>query len=112
MEIVGKRFFQSDDNRWEEAGDGIMRQVTVYDSNLMMVKVRFQTGAQGALHNHTHVQASFIATGVFDITVNGETKRLKAGDAFYAASDLNHAAKCVEKGVIIDVFNPYRADFL
>lgn len=112
MSIKGKTFFQSDENSWEEVGEGIERQVTVYDSNLMMVKVSFKAGAQGALHNHPHVQASFIATGVFEITVNGETKRLKAGDAFYAAPNLNHAAKCVEKGVIVDVFNPHRADFL
>ena len=30
---------------WESAGEGIVRQIMGYNDNLMMVKVKFETGA-------------------------------------------------------------------
>ncbi len=32
---------------WESAGEGIVRQIMGYNDNLMMVKVKFETGAIG-----------------------------------------------------------------
>ena len=34
---------------WESAGEGIVRQIMGYNANLMMVKVKFETGAIGFL---------------------------------------------------------------
>ena len=35
---------------WESAGEGIVRQIMGYNDNLMMVKVKFETGAIGTPH--------------------------------------------------------------
>ena len=37
---------------WESAGEGIVRQIMGYNDNLMMVKVKFETGAIGTPHTH------------------------------------------------------------
>jgi len=112
MKIQGKTFFESDQNPWEKVGEGLSRQITGYDVNIMMVKVKFEKGAIGYQHQHYHAQTSYVVEGVFDVTIDGKTQRLKAGDAFYVEPNLLHGAVCLEEGVLIDVFSPLREDFL
>ena len=50
---------------WESAGEGIVRQIMGYNDNLMMVKVKFETGAIGTPHTHPHTQTTYVASGVF-----------------------------------------------
>lgn len=112
MKIQGKTFFLSEENPWEKVGEGLSRQITGYDANIMMVKVNFEKGAIGTQHMHHHAQTSYVVKGVFDVTIDGETTRLRAGDAFYVKPNLLHGAICLEEGVLIDVFSPLREDFL
>ena len=42
--------------KWEHPAPGIRRQITGYDGQLMMVKVEFEKGAVGTLHEHTTVR--------------------------------------------------------
>ena len=37
---------------WENPGPGITRQIMGYDGQLMIVKVKFEKGAVGTLHEH------------------------------------------------------------
>ncbi len=97
---------------WQPAAQGIQRKVMASDEKLMLVKVAFEKGAIGAVHQHPHVQMSSVESGVFEIEINGKKKILKAGDAFYVPSNVWHGAVCVEAGVLIDAFSPMRADFL
>lgn len=97
---------------WEDLGEGIHRKVMAHNETMMLVKVQFVAGAIGALHQHPHTQASFVSKGVFDITIDGETQRLRAGDVYFVPSDLIHGAVCIEQGELVDVFTPMRADFL
>jgi quercetin dioxygenase-like cupin family protein len=39
-----------------DLGTGIQRQVYGYDDKIMLVKVRFEKGAIGELHEHPHAQ--------------------------------------------------------
>ncbi len=78
----------------------------------MLVRFAFEAGAVGAAHSHPHKQCSVIESGVFDVTIAGETKRLRAGDSYLVAPGLVHGAVAVEAGVIVDVFTPAREDFL
>jgi quercetin dioxygenase-like cupin family protein len=50
--------------------------------------------------------------GSFEVTIRGETKILKGGDAFYIPPNVLHGAVCLEDGVLIDVFSPIRVDFM
>ena len=51
---------------WENPGPGIKRQIMGYDGQLMMVKVVFEEGAVGTMHEHYHSQATYVASGKFD----------------------------------------------
>jgi quercetin dioxygenase-like cupin family protein len=97
---------------WIELGGGIKRKVMAYDDQMMVVKVAFEAGGIGAMHSHPHTQASYVASGKFDITIDGKTKTLKGGDVYFVPSDLVHGAVCLEAGELIDVFHPLREDFL
>lgn len=97
---------------WEPAGEGVVRQVLTYADGVMMVRVRFETGAVGPAHSHPHVQCSLVESGVFDITIAGRTERLKAGDGFLVPSNAVHGAVNIEPGALLDVFTPMREDFV
>ncbi len=103
---------QDKDIAWIDLGDGIQRKVMAYDDKMMIVKVAFKVGAIGTLHHHPHTQASYVSKGVFDITIDGKTKRLAAGDVYFVPSGKIHGAVCVENGELVDVFSPMREDFV
>ena len=105
-------FVRSANIAWEAAGNGIRRQVLGHGTDLMIVRVEFQAGAVGVLHHHPHRQASYVASGRFEVTVGSDTTELMAGDCFYASADVPHGVRALDDGVLIDVFTPLREDFL
>jgi quercetin dioxygenase-like cupin family protein len=105
-------FIDNDNKPWEEVEDGIHRKVMAYDEKLMLVKVSFEAGKIGTLHQHHHSQITQVESGVFEIEIDGDKKILKRGDAYYIPPDTMHGAECIEAGVLIDVFSPMREDFI
>jgi len=97
---------------WQDLGNGIQRQVFGYDDRIMMVKVKFETGAIGVLHQHPHTQLSYVESGAFETSIGEEKKLLKKGDGFYAPSNIIHGVVCTQAGVLVDVFSPHRQDFI
>lgn len=113
MSRKGDVFGLVDEAPVERVDDIVRRQILTYNDEIMMVRVMFdQPGPGGVPHSHPHVQITSVESGVFDITIDGKTQRLKAGDSFYVPSGVHHGAICVEPGVLVDVFTPMRADFL
>ena len=96
----------------EQVDKGIKRQFLGYGPDLMAVKVWFDEGAIGYQHQHPHTQVSYVESGEFEATINGETKILRAGDSFYVSPNQMHGAVCKQAGVLIDIFSPQREDFL
>jgi quercetin dioxygenase-like cupin family protein len=92
--------------------DGSTRRVVLDLPELMLVEFTFIKGGIGALHSHPHVQSSYIAEGVFDVTIDGVTQRLAAGGAYIVPSGLVHGVVAIEAGKLIDSFTPRREDFL
>lgn len=105
-------FFIEKENSWQVVAQGVKRQVTGYNNGLMMVKVAFETGATGALHSHPHTQASFVASGSFEAEIDGKKQVLNTGDCFFVQPNLVHGVVCLEAGMLLDVFNPHREDFI
>ena len=105
-------FSPAADLAWEPAGPGVRRTLVAYNDDLLLVKVAFETGAVGALHQHVHSQISYIESGEFEVTVGGETRVLGAGDTFYAAPHVPHGVVARQAGVLLDSFSPVRLDFL
>lgn len=107
-----KTFFISTEEKVYSAGKEMTRQFVAYDNNIMMVKVMFEKGAIGAVHTHEHVQTCYVASGKFEVNINGEKRILESGDGFLAEPNIPHGVICIEEGILIDVFNPCRKDFL
>ncbi|NOU59723.1 cupin domain-containing protein [Marinifilum caeruleilacunae] len=112
MENVRQKYFTSKEMKWEDLGGGVQRQFLGYDNQIMMVKVKFDKGAEGAPHEHFHTQSTYCASGKFEFTIDGEKKIVEAGDGVYISPNLLHSAICLEEGILIDVFSPVREDFL
>lgn len=107
-----KLFARASDGTWETTPEGNRRRVVLHTDELMLVEFAFEAGGEGWLHDHPHVQSSYVAEGSFDVTIDGHTERLKAGDSYIVPSGLRHGVKALEKGRLIDCFTPHRADFL
>jgi quercetin dioxygenase-like cupin family protein len=106
-----KVFAQPSDGKLTQL-DGSTRRVILDLPELMLVEFTFVKGGIGALHSHPHVQSSYIAEGVFDVTIDGTTQRLAAGGAYIVPSGLVHGVVAIEAGKLIDSFTPRREDFL
>jgi quercetin dioxygenase-like cupin family protein len=107
-----KVFIKDEDIAWEQVGDGIKRKIMAYDERLMVVKVAFEKGGIGTVHQHHHTQITHVESGVFEVEIDGDKKILKSGDAFFIPTNIWHGAVCIEAGVLIDVFSPMREDFI
>lgn len=101
-----------DEQKLIQLGGGVTRRILSYDDNLMSVEVAFETGAVGAPHTHPHTQCSYVLSGRFSYSVEGEAVELNPGDSIVVPSNLLHGTVCLEKGVLLDIFTPMRADFL
>ena len=114
-QLVGgssQAFSLAEQGEVEQLEQGIRRQLLGYGPDLMLCRVWFDAGAVGALHSHPHSQASYVESGRFRVTIDGEERELAAGDAYYVAPRLEHGATCLEAGALLDCFSPARADFL
>ena len=107
-----KLFAGPNDGEWTDLGNGNRRRVILHTEALMTVEFTFEKGGIGALHSHPHVQASYIAEGLFEVTVDGRTATLGAGGSFIVPPNAVHGVKALEGGRLIDSFTPRRADFL
>jgi quercetin dioxygenase-like cupin family protein len=110
--IETNTFIFSSTIEWETVGEGVRRKILCYDKNMMRVKVEFEKGGIGSLHKHPHIQMSLVESGQFEVEVDKQKRILNAGDVFYVHSNLIHGVVCLEKGALIDMFNPMREDFV
>ena len=91
---------------------GVSRRVLAYNEDVMMCEVTFEEGAVGNRHAHAHLQTTYVAEGSFEFYVAGEYAIVKKGDSILIPGGSEHGVKALEKGILIDVFNPYRKEFL
>ena len=107
-----KIFAQPGEGAWMPTPDGNRRRVLLHTDELMMVEFGFDKGGVGALHSHSHVQASYIAEGRFEVTIDGKSEIIEQGGGYIVPSGLVHGVKALEAGRLIDNFTPHRQDFL
>lgn len=107
-----KYFIEDDTIEWEQIDKGVQRKIMAYDPSLMIVKIKFEKGGIGPLHQHPHVQITHVQSGKFEVSIDGKKQTLKGGDAFFVSPNLIHGVQCLENGILIDTFSPMRQDFL
>ncbi|HYK35957.1 cupin domain-containing protein [Alloacidobacterium sp.] len=91
---------------------GLKRQVLTYNKNLMLVRHLMQKGWQGARHSHPHDQLVYIIKGLLRFTGGQNTFEAKTGDSFIVPGGIEHQASALEDSEVLDVFNPYREDYV
>jgi quercetin dioxygenase-like cupin family protein len=96
----------------EPVGEGVSRKILAYNETMMQVEVLFEKGGVGSVHTHPHTQVTYVLEGTFEFTIDGKPVVVKKGDTILFPPEIPHGAKCLEKGAVLDVFTPYRADFL
>lgn len=106
------KFAQPGTGTWTDLGGGNRRQVILSTPELMQVAFSFEAGGIGAPHSHPHVQASYVAAGRFEVTIDGVSEIIGKGGSFIVAPNLVHGVKALEPGLLIDSFAPRRDDFL
>ena len=112
MKKESANFQFEQETEWENPAPGIQRQIMGYNDDIMMVKVKFEKGAVGTPHTHSHTQTTYVSSGVFEFTTDNETRIVKTGDGVYMKPDSLHGCTCLEAGILIDTFSPTRKDFL
>lgn len=89
-----------------------VRQVLADSPALMVVAFTFAEGGEGKLHNHPHVQSTYVESGRFLFSVDGVETEVGPGDSFVIPSNAVHGCRCLAAGKLIDTFTPRRDDFL
>ena len=110
--VQHKNFIESELIEWQYMAEGVRRKILTYDEKIMMVRVEFEKGGVGVLHQHHHVQVTNVESGKFEVEISGVKKVLHSGDVFHVPSNAWHGAVCLEAGVLIDIFTPMREDFV
>ena len=105
-------FTHHKDTQLQDLGGGSSRRILAYNDSLMSVEVNFESGSEGALHTHHHTQCSYVLSGKFIYTVEGEDVELNPGDSVVVPSNAVHGTKCLEAGTLLDIFTPMREDFI
>ena len=110
--MENRSFIRGAETEWHPAGEGMRRQILGYGPDLMLVRVEFEPGAVGSIHHHPHRQVTYVSSGSFEVTIDGRVEVLGAGDSFFVAEGLEHGARALAAGMLLDVFTPARTDFL
>jgi quercetin dioxygenase-like cupin family protein len=105
-------FVRPSETDWTPTEPGVKRRILTFNDQLMVVEVAFEEGAVGSLHQHPHIQASYVAEGRFEVTISGVTEVLRKGQSFIVPTNEWHGCRALEPGVLIDSFTPMRAEFL
>lgn len=108
----GQRWVFHEDTLAQNCAEGVIRRVLAYSGELMCVENTFEEGAIGSLHSHPHTQITYVVEGVFEFTIDGETKIVRKGDSMLKTDGVIHGCKCLEKGILLDIFTPMREDFV
>ena len=57
-------------------------------------------------------QAGMVMQGEFDMTIGGETRRLKVGDSYVIPGGVEHSVDCLEGWALaLDIFSPPREEY-
>ncbi len=95
-----------------ECAEGVERKILAYADEIMCVENHFKEGAIGAMHHHPHTQITYVVSGQFAFTVDGEEQIVNPGDALLKREGIEHGCVCLKEGILLDIFTPMREDFV
>ena len=87
------------------------RAVFVHSDNVTLAYWTIERGAEMPEHHHPHEQVANVIEGAFELTMEGETKRLQPGTVAVIPSNAVHSGTAITDCRILDVFYPIREDY-
>ncbi len=84
----------------------------IHSGRMTFVRWRIEAGAVLPAHSHMHEQVVMVQAGQLELTVDGVTAVLGAGDVLAIAPDATHSGRALTACDVIDAFAPVREDYL
>ena len=104
-------FFDSSETKRRELAPGVTLR-TMWGEKVMLSLVECAPHSVVPNHSHPHEQAGIVMQGDFDMTIGGETKRLKPGDAYVIPGGVEHSVQAGDGWALaLDVFSPPREEY-
>lgn len=75
-------------------------------------RVRVGFERDGSTRQDLRDSITLVESGVFDFHIDGETRRVRAGDSMFVPGGTVHGCNCLEKGAVLDIYAPMRTDFV
>jgi len=104
-------FYDSSEVKRKELAPGVMIRA-MWGDKVMMSVIESAPHAVVPLHTHPHEQAGIVLQGEFDMTIGGETRRMRPGDAYVIPGGVEHGIKGLEGWALaLDIFSPPREEY-
>ena len=86
---------------------------SITGKNVQILYVRLEPGIE-TRHSHLNEQMGYILSGEIELTINGEAKICKSGDAYYIPGNMEHGFKILNNNTAeyIEIFSPVKEDNL
>lgn len=104
-------FYDSNQLRRREIAPGVTIR-TMWGEKIMMSLIECAPHAVVPLHTHPHEQAGTMLEGEFDMTIAGETRRIRAGDSYVIPGGVEHGVVGLDGWALaLDIFSPPREEY-
>ena len=87
------------------------RAKLIHTEKMTIAHWTIDAGGELPTHSHPEEQVANVMEGEFELTVDGETELLSAGDVVVIPSDAPHSGRAISDCKIIDVWHPCREDY-
>jgi unsaturated pyranuronate lyase len=91
---------------------GLNRRILAHNASMMLVEHSMQSDWVGTRHSHPHDQLVYVISGRLRFSCGTDTFEASAGDSFVLRGGIEHEARALEASRVLDVFTPYREDYL
>ena len=102
----------NDQGKQSEPESGLKRRVLAYNDKLFVAEHEMVKGWEGKVHSHPHDQVVYVVRGHLRVACQGSTFDVRAGDTFVVRGGVEHGASAIEDSLVIDVFTPWREDYV
>jgi quercetin dioxygenase-like cupin family protein len=104
-------FYQLADRPTKELAPGITAR-TFWGEKMLMSVVDLEPNTYLPNHSHPHEQTGIVLEGELDMTIAGETRRLKVGDLYVIPGNVEHSARTGSQAArVLDTFSPVREEY-
>lgn len=105
-------FIDSSELKRKELAPGVTIR-TMWGDKTMLSLVENSPHSVVPKHSHeVHEQSGIVLEGSFEMTIGGETKKMKPGDAYVIPPGVEHSLQGTDGwGLALDVFSPPREEY-